>query len=93
MRAQALDGRLPARHRTSALWFVAQQQVTLARMALARGDRATALRWLLRARDGFGQRRWCVTLAMALFLPSSAAERWQRWRLRAAEDFATGEAS
>ena len=88
MREQALDGTIPARHRRSALWFVSQQQVTLARMALASGQRGEALRWLLQARRGIVGRRWCLTLAMALLLPCGVAGRWQRWRLRSAEVFA-----
>lgn len=88
MRAQALDGTIPARHRRSALWFVSQQQVTLARMALAAGERGEALRWLMQARSGVIGRRWCLTLAMALLMPGGMAGRWQRWRLRSAEVFA-----
>ncbi len=87
MQAQALDGTLPPRHRGSALWFVAQQQVTLAREALAAGERAQALSWLLQARHGLCSLRWQLTLVMALFMPVRLADRWQRWRLRSAEAF------
>lgn len=90
MRAQALDGTIPERHRYSALWFVSQQQVTLARMALAAGQRGEALRWLMNARRSAVDRRWCLTLAMALLMPSRVADRWQRWRLRSAEAFSQG---
>jgi len=85
MQEQALNGTLPPRHRTSALWFVAQQQVTLAREALAAGDRMQALSWLMQARRGLCTRRWHLTLAMALFMPVRLADRWQRWRLRNAD--------
>ncbi len=87
MQAQALDGTLPERHRASALWFVAQQHVTLAREALAAGERVRALSWLLQARHGVCSRRWQLTLAMALFMPVRLADRWQRWRLRSAEAY------
>lgn len=88
MRAQALTGEIPGRHRRSALWFVSQQQVTLARLALAAGKRAEALAWLIRAQHSGISKRWLVTLAMVLFLPCGIAGRWQRWRLRSAEMFA-----
>ncbi len=85
MRRQALDGTLPARHRRSALWFVAQSQVTLAREALAEGGRAEALHWLWQTDRGWRLRRWWVTLALALCMPAPIADSWQRWRLRHAE--------
>jgi hypothetical protein len=78
---------VPSHHRHSALWFVAQQQVTLARESLAAGERAQALSWLMQARRGASSRRWQLTLAMALFMPVQLADRWQRWRLRSAEAF------
>lgn len=87
MREQALSGRIPARHRKSALWFVGQQEVTLAREALGAGDRRTALRFLLDARCVAFTRRWQLTLLMILFMPSRVADSWQRWRLRSAEVF------
>lgn len=87
MRADARAGRIPARHRKSALWFVGQQEVTLAREALGLGDRRTALRFLLDARSVALTTRWQLTLLMALFMPSSVADNWQRWRLRSAEVF------
>ncbi|AEG92173.1 glycosyltransferase family 2 protein [Ramlibacter tataouinensis] len=89
MHQQALDGSIPARHRASALWFVAQHQVSLAREALSMGQRLRALHWLLMAAPrGLLNRRWQMTLAMALFMPVGVADRWQRWRLRSAEVFA-----
>ncbi len=87
MREHARSGRIPARHRESALWFVGQQEVTLAREALAAGDRRTALRFLIDARCVALTRRWQLTLLMTLFMPSRVADSWQRWRLRSAEVF------
>jgi glycosyltransferase involved in cell wall biosynthesis len=87
MRERALSGAIPERHRASALWFVGQQEVTLAREALGAGDRKLALRYLLAARRVAATRRWLLTLAMALFLPTHFADSWQRWRLRSAEVF------
>lgn len=87
MRQRALAGALPLRHRHSALWFVAQQQITLARELLAAGRRREALHHLLQARYAAGGTRWQLTALMAL-LPGRVADRWQRWRLRSADAFA-----
>ncbi|HSV46610.1 MAG TPA: glycosyltransferase family 2 protein [Ramlibacter sp.] len=88
MRQRAEGGAIPARHRASALWFVAQQEVTLARELLAHGRRWEALKSLARARDAAGSRRWQLTVVMALFMPAQMVGRWQRWRLRSADAFA-----
>jgi cellulose synthase/poly-beta-1,6-N-acetylglucosamine synthase-like glycosyltransferase len=87
MEQRALSGEMPARHRRSALWFVGQQQVTLAREALAHGERGKALQFLMQARRVAWGRRWQLTALMALFMPSRVADSWQRWRLRSAEVF------
>jgi len=89
MRERARAGLIPARHRRSALWFVAQQEITIARELLANGKRREALRWLMDARDAAAGRRWQLTVLMALLLPAQVAERWQRWRLRSADTFAS----
>lgn len=87
MRQRALDGTIPPRHRRAALWFVAQQEVTLARELLAAGQRREAVRCLMRARHAAGGRRWQLTVLMALFLPANVADSWQRWRVRSADQF------
>ncbi|HSW20072.1 MAG TPA: glycosyltransferase family A protein [Ramlibacter sp.] len=87
MREQALNGTIPARHRESALWFIAQQNVTIAREALADGERREALYWLMQGRKAAGSPRWLLTLVMSLLMPVGLADRWQRWRLRSAEAF------
>jgi hypothetical protein len=87
MRQRALAGTLPRRHRRAALWFVAQQEITLARELLAAGRRREALRYLAQARYAAGGTRWQLTALMAL-LPAQVAHRWQRWRVRSANTFA-----
>ena len=87
MQQRALSGEIPAKHRRSALWFVGQMHVTLARDALDAGDRKLALRWLLRGRRVVLTRRWALTALMALFMPTHVAGSWQRWRIRSAEAF------
>ncbi|WP_427913220.1 glycosyltransferase family 2 protein [Ramlibacter sp. MMS24-I3-19] len=87
MQQRALSGEIPAKHRRSALWFVGQMHVTLARDALDAGDRKLALRWLAGGRRVALTRRWALTALMALFMPTHVAGSWQRWRLRSAEAF------
>ncbi len=88
MREQALDGTIAPRFRASALWFVAQLQLTMARTALGQGQRSESLYWVWSARSGWLSRRWSVTLLMTLFMPVGLADRWQRWRVRSARHFA-----
>ncbi|HSI54012.1 MAG: glycosyltransferase family 2 protein [Ramlibacter sp.] len=87
MRQSARQGEIPAHLRRSALWFVAQQEITLARELLASGRRREALACLMKARDAATGRRWQLTALMALFMPAEVAGRWQRWRLRSADTF------
>jgi cellulose synthase/poly-beta-1,6-N-acetylglucosamine synthase-like glycosyltransferase len=87
MKARALAGEIPARHRKSALWFVGQLEVTMAREALEMGDRAQAWRFLWSARRVALTRRWQLTALMALCMPTQFAGSWQRWRLRSADMF------
>ncbi|HYF21205.1 MAG TPA: glycosyltransferase family 2 protein [Ramlibacter sp.] len=66
MQERALEGRVPAHLRRSALWFVSQQQIGIAREHLREGDAGAAWELLRRAaRHGFGA-RWGRTAVMAL---------------------------
>ena len=65
MRDSAMLGVLPARSTRSALWYVAQQEIGVARELLATGQTRPALAMLRRsAAHGFGL-RWLRTVAMA----------------------------
>ena len=87
MRQRALSGAMPEQRRKSALWFVGQHEVTMARERLAAGQRWQALCLLARARGAVATRRWQLTAAMALLMPAHLAGRWQRWRIRSADNF------
>ncbi len=82
IRSRALSGQLTPAQRHSALWLVAQHEVTLARMAVVAGERALGLRWLLRGRHAARGRRWWLTLAMTLFFSRHLVSRWQTWRIQ-----------
>jgi glycosyltransferase involved in cell wall biosynthesis len=88
MRKRALAGEIPDRHRHAALWFVAQQEITIAREMLAAGRRRDAMRWLVQARHAAGGRRWQITALMTLLMPAQVAGRWQKWRVRSTDTFA-----
>jgi glycosyltransferase involved in cell wall biosynthesis len=88
MRERARNGSMPDKHRRSALWFVAQQEITIARELLGAGRRRDALQFLMDARRVALSFRWQVTVLMALFAPAQLAQRWQRWRVRSTETFA-----
>ncbi|AYQ30187.1 MULTISPECIES: glycosyltransferase family A protein [unclassified Polaromonas] len=82
MAQRALTGAMPASRRNSALWLVAQYQITLARQALAAGRRREGWAWLLKARRAAAGKRWWLTAAMALLMPGPLVRNWQQWRLR-----------
>lgn len=81
MRARARSGALTPAQSRSALWLLAQLDVTVARRAIAAGRRGDGLRWLLRGRRAATNVRWWLTLAMALLVPGHLVEGWEAWRV------------
>lgn len=80
MEARAMSGMMTAAQRRSALWFVAQHKLTLARLALASGERVEGLKWLIRGRRAASSKRWWLTAAMTCFCPQALVTSWEQWR-------------
>lgn len=80
MHSRAFSGEMTLAQRKSALWFIAQHKVSMARMALAIGDRQQGLKWLLEGRHAASGKRWWLTAAMTFFFPKSLVSAWDRWR-------------
>lgn len=81
MEARAKAGIMPATKRASALNFVAQQRLTLARNALVQGRRREGVAWWLAASEAAGTKRWLLTALMALCVPAFCIAYWEQWRI------------
>ncbi|ARV20388.1 putative glycosyltransferase EpsJ [Curvibacter sp. AEP1-3] len=81
MQARAMAAGATNPKRASALNFVAQQRLTLARNALMSGRRREGLRWWLSARHAAGSKRWAMTAFMALCIPAACIAYWEQWRI------------
>ena len=82
IRARALAGAMTEVHARSTLKMVADQEISMARDALASGQRKEAIRLLRSARNWASKRRWWFTAAMTAFAPSELVRRWEHWRIR-----------
>ena len=81
MQERALSGGMTPAQARSALWLVAQLEVSVARRALVQGNRLECLRWLIRGRRAMAGKRWWMTAAMALLFSGKLTKTWQSWRV------------
>jgi glycosyltransferase involved in cell wall biosynthesis len=84
IRARALSGAMTDVQAKSALKMVADQEISMARDALASGQRMEAIRLLWRGHNSASKKRWWFTAAMTVFVPGELVKRWQHWRVRRA---------
>jgi glycosyltransferase involved in cell wall biosynthesis len=82
MRSRALSGSMSTEQRRSALWFLAQQELTLARHALTTGNRLQGFRCLIRGMRVITGKRWWVTAIMVAVFSPHRVKSWQQWRTR-----------
>jgi hypothetical protein len=82
LRFRAISGAMSPSLRGSSLWLAAQHDVTLARQAVASGNRLQALRCLYRGRRAINSGRWWLTAVIALFFPGQTMQNWELWRTR-----------
>lgn len=82
LRLRAASGAMNPALRGSSLWLAAQHDVTLARQAVASGNRLEALRCLHRGRRAINSGRWWLTALIALLLPAQTIHNWELWRMR-----------
>ena len=82
IRARALSGAMTEAQASSALKMVADLEISMARDALASGQRKEAIRLLRSARNSASKRRWWLTAAMTAFAPGDLVRRWENWRIR-----------
>ncbi|CAN5404127.1 hypothetical protein BH10PSE16_BH10PSE16_20060 [soil metagenome] len=82
LRMRALSGAMSQEQRQSALWFIAQESVSIARYAVASGMRMQGGLWLLRGSRAATGKRWWLTAVMILLWPSKLIRNWEIWRLR-----------
>lgn len=82
IRARALSGEMTDAQARSALKMVADQEISMARDALASGRRMEAVSLLLSGHGFASRKRWWFTAAMAVFVPGELVRRWQHWRVR-----------
>lgn len=81
MRMRALSDAMTKSQRKSALWMLAQMNVTIARQAVASGRRLEGIRWLFKGRRAATGQRWWLTAAMVGFAPGQFVKAWERWRI------------
>jgi glycosyltransferase involved in cell wall biosynthesis len=82
LRARALSGLMTEVQAKSALKMVADQEISMARDAVASGQRKEAIRLLRSAYNWASKRRWWFTAAMTAFVPGDLVRRWENWRIR-----------